>query len=241
MKKSTPYSYCIFYIERKYSHRINQELKEKGYDQLKAIIPTVNVLKKTIKGKMVFEEVPVLFNYGFMRMPTEFAFSRPFLNKLKRNISGIRTWLKNTETMHQRKKKIRIDNSEDFDDFSLIATCSRKDVRRFKRMAKENKKFSVDDLMNVSIGDYIVLKGYPYEGIDATVLEVDYINKMVKMLLYPEMGRMEIWLPFDNVIYSVYQNYDPDKLYANSQEFDPNQITCEQIDRVLNIKSRKRK
>lgn len=49
MKKSTPYSYCIFYIERKYSHRINQELKEKGYDQLKAIIPTVNVLKKTIK------------------------------------------------------------------------------------------------------------------------------------------------------------------------------------------------
>lgn len=177
MKKSTPYSYCIFYIERKYSDRINQELKEKGYDQLKAIIPTVNVLKKTIKGKMVFEEVPVLFNYGFMRMPTEFAFSRPFLNKLKRNISGIRTWLKNTETMHQRKKKIRIDNSEDFDDFSLVATCSRKDVRRFKRMAKENKKFSVDDLMNVSIGDYIVLKGYPYEGIDATVLEVDYINK----------------------------------------------------------------
>lgn len=241
MKKSTPYSYCIFYIERKYSHRINQELKEKGYDQLKAIIPTLNVLKKTIKGKMVFEEVPVLFNYGFMRMPTEFAFSRPFLNKLKRNISGIRTWLKNTETMHQRKKKIRIDNYEDFDDFSLVATCSRKDVRRFKRMAKENKKFSVDDLMNVSIGDYIVLKGYPYEGIDATVLEVDYINKMVKMLLYPEMGRMEIWLPFDNVIYSVYQNYDPDKLYANSQEFDPNQITCEQIDRVLNIKSRKRK
>lgn len=241
MKKRTPYSYCIFYIERKYSYRINQELKEKGYDQLKAIIPTVNVLKKTIKGKMVFEEVPVLFNYGFMRMPTEFAFSRPFLNKLKRNISGIRTWLKNTETMHQRKKKIRIDNFEDFDDFSLVATCSRKDVRRFKRMAKENKKFSVDDLMNVSIGDYIVLKGYPYEGIDATVLEVDYINKMVKMLLYPEMGRMEIWLPFDNVIYSVYQNYDPDKLYANSQEFDPNQITCEQIDRVLNIKSRKRK
>lgn len=236
MKKSTPYSYCIFYIERKYSDRINQELKEKGYDQLKAIIPTVNVLKKTIKGKMVFEEVPVLFNYGFMRMPTEFAFSRPFLNKLKRNISGIRTWLKNTETMHQRKKKARIDNSEDFDDFSLVATCSRKDVRRFKRMAKENKKFSVDDLMNVSIGDYIVLRGYPYEGIDATVLEVDYINKMVKMLLYPEMGRMEIWLPFDNVIYSVYQNYDPDKLYANSQDYDPNEITSESIDRIMDFR-----
>ena len=92
MKKRSPYSYCIFYIERKYSDRINQELKDKGYDQLKAIIPTVSVLKTTIKGKMNFQEVPVLFNYGFMKMPTELAFSRPFLNKLRRNISGIRTW-----------------------------------------------------------------------------------------------------------------------------------------------------
>ena len=31
--------------------------------------------------------------------------------------------LKATETLHPRKKKVRIDNSEDFDDFSLVATC----------------------------------------------------------------------------------------------------------------------
>lgn len=47
MKKHTPYSYCIFYLERKYCDRINKELKEKGYDQIKAIIPMVNVLRKT--------------------------------------------------------------------------------------------------------------------------------------------------------------------------------------------------
>lgn len=29
--KRIPYSYCIFYIERKYYTTINQELKEKGY------------------------------------------------------------------------------------------------------------------------------------------------------------------------------------------------------------------
>lgn len=66
----------------------------------------VNVLKKTHKGKMQFEEIPILFNYGFIKMPSEFAYSRPFLNKLKRNISGIRTWLKATETLHPRKKKL---------------------------------------------------------------------------------------------------------------------------------------
>lgn len=233
MKKHTPYSYCIFYLERKYCDKINKELKEKGYDQIKAIIPMVNVLRKTTKGKMVFEEVPVLFNYGFMRMPTKLAFSRPFLNKLRRNISGIRTWLRNTETMHSRKKKVRIDNAEDFDDFSLVATCSRKEVRRFKRIARENKKFSVDDLVNVKPGDYLVLRGYPYEGVDATVLEVDHLYKRVKVLIYPEMGRMEVWLPFDNVIYSVYLNHDPDKLYANSGEYDPNQITNEAIDSIM--------
>ena len=124
MKKHTPYVYCIFYIEKKYCFRINEELKEKGYKNIKAIIPMVNVLKKTHKGKMQFEEIPILFNYGFIKMPSEFAYSRPFLNKLKRNISGIRTWLKATETLHPRKKKVRIDNSEDFDDFSLVATCS---------------------------------------------------------------------------------------------------------------------
>lgn len=46
MKKHTPYSYCIFYLERKYCDKINKELKEKGYDQIKAIIPMVNVLRK---------------------------------------------------------------------------------------------------------------------------------------------------------------------------------------------------
>lgn len=234
--KRIPYSYCIFYIERKYYQNINKELKEKGYKKVRAIIPTINVLKKTAKGKMIFEEVPILFNYGFIKMPTELAYSRPFLNKLKRSILGIRTWLKSTETLHERKKKARIDNSEDFDDFSLVATCTRNDVKRFKRMAKEGKKYSVDDLMNVKIGDYLVLKGYPYEGIDATVLGIDHINKMVQLLLYPEMGKMEIWLPFDNVIYSVYQNYDPDKLYANSQDYDPNEITSESIDKIMDFR-----
>lgn len=236
MKKHTPYKYCIFYIERKYYDRINKELKEKGYDKIKAIIPTVSILKKTTKGKMVFEDVPVLFNYGFMRIPTELAYSRPFLNKLKRSISGIRTWLRDTETLHPRKKKARIDNAEDFDDFSLVATCSRKDVRRFIRISKDNKRFSVEDLVNVEIGDYIVLRGYPYEGVDATVLEVDHLCKRVKVLIYPEMGKMEVWLPFDNVIYSVYQNYDPDKLFANQGDFDPNQITSEAIDNIMNIR-----
>ena len=232
------YVYCIFYLEQKYYQRIKMDLKERGYSHIRPIIPTVSVLKKTHKGKMIFEDVPVLFNYGFMRMPSEYAYSRPFLNKLKRDIPGIRTFLRDTKTMHERKKKARIDNAEDFDDFSIVATCTREEVRRFKRISKENKKYSVDDLINLKPGDYLVLKGYPYEGVDATVKDVDFKNRWVKLILYPENGKMEIRLPFDNVLYSVYQNYDPDKLFANQREYDPNQITAEAITNLLESKKR---
>lgn len=40
----------------------------------------------------------------------------------------------------------------------------------------------------------------------------------------------------DNVIYSVYYNHDPDKLYANQGDFDPNQITSEAIDNLINFR-----
>ena len=123
------YVYCIFYIERKFYHKINEELKAKGYNKIRAIVPEVRILKKAIKGKTYYEEVPVLFNYGFIKMPSEFAYDRQFLNKVKKSIPGIHHWLKDTHTLHPKKKRARIDNAEDWDDFSLVATCPRVDVR----------------------------------------------------------------------------------------------------------------
>lgn len=236
--KRTKYVYAICYIERKYFHLINQELRDNGYHHIRAIVPTVKVLRKAIKGKLNFEEVPILFNYGFIKMPAEKAFSRPFLNKMKRQISGIRAFLKDTQTIFPRKKRARIDNAEDFDDFSIVAICPRSEVNRFRRLAKENKKFSVEDIANIKIGDYIVLKVYPYEGVDATILDINLTQKTVKLMLYPEHGKMEITLPYDHVLYSVYANYDEDKLYANSREYDQNTITEEAIEQTLNNRRR---
>lgn len=232
MKKSK-YVYTIFYLERKYFQTINRDLKSYGFKHVRAIVPTVKVLRKAIKGKLNFEDVPILFNYGFIKMPTDKAYSRPFLNKLKRKIPGIRTFLKDTQTVFPRKKKARIDNAEDFDDFSLVATCPRSEVQRFKRLAKENKKYSVDDITSVHIGDYIVLKVYPYEGVDATVLDINHKTQTIKLMLYPENGKMEINIPFNHVLYSVYSNYDEDKLYANSREYDQNKITEEAVESVI--------
>lgn len=231
------YAYCIFYLEKKYYKNIQQQLEEYGYTNLRSIVPTLNILKKTIKGHMIYEEVPVLFNYGFIRMPTELAYSRPFLNKVKKRIPGIHHWMRDTETLHPRKKRARIDNAEDFDDFSKVATCPRSEVFRFLRLSKENKKYSLDDLVRLKIGDYVHLKGYPYEGVGATVTEVNLKDRTVSLDLVILKGTMQLTLPFDNVLYSVYQNYDPDQIYAPAMDKNPDDITQDKIDEIINRKT----
>lgn len=235
--KRKKYTYCIFYLEKKKWRNISEQLIKEGYTNIKVLVPTVNILKKTIKGKMIFEEQPILFNYGFIKMPTECAFSRPFLNRMKKRIPGIHSWLKNTYTLHPRKKKIRIDNSEDFDDFSMVATCPRKEVKRFLRLSKENKRYSLDDLVSIKIGDYVQLKGYPYEGQGGVIKDVNYKDRFVKVEIQLLSGYMILTLPFDNVLYSVYMNYDPDVLHASFIDQDPNNITKEAIDEIINRKT----
>ena len=56
-------------------------------------------------------------------------------------------------------------------------------------------------------------------------------------MLYPENGKMEINLPFDNVIYSVYENFNPDCDGRLLNYNDDNNITSNSIDKVYDIKS----
>lgn len=233
MKK---YVYAICYLELKYFLNIKEDLRLRGYKDILPVIPTVHILKKTIRSRMEFEEVPILFNYGFVRMPIEKAYSRDFLRKLVKDIPGIRGWLNSPESLHPRKKKRRrVENMDIWDDFSIVSTVSREEVKYFKRLSKKNKRFSIEDL-SLNIGDYVVLKGYPFEGVDATIMDINHRTKTVKLLMYPENGRMEINLPFDNVIYSVYHNYDEDKLLVNQRDYDPNKITEQAIMDVLNLR-----
>ena len=197
MKK---YVYAICYLELKYFLNIKEDLRLRGYRDILPVIPTVHILKKTVRSRMEFDEVPILFNYGFVRMPIEKAYSRDFLRKLVKDIPGIRGWLNSPESLHPKKKKRRmVDNIDIWDDFSIVSTVSREEVKYFKRLSKKNKRFSIEDL-SLNIGDYVVLKGYPFEGVDATILDINHRTKTVKLLMYPENGRMEINLPFDNVI-----------------------------------------
>lgn len=233
----TPSVYVIFYIERDYYTTINQDLRDKGYDKkIKAIVPTIRILRKVIHGREVYEEIPLLFNYGFIRMPKYLAYSRDFMNKLQKNIHGIRSWVKSPEYLHAKKKKKRIDNTDIWDDFTQVGLATKKEVRRFQRMSRRNDRFSVSDLVNIHPGDYIILKRYPYEGIEATVVSIDKPHKLIRMQLDLKLGKMNLDIPFDQVLDTVYSNYDPELLRVTDEEVDVSKITEESISRVLDLR-----
>lgn len=229
----TPYVYCIFRLDRKFYKRINSDLKNRGYKNVKAIIPIISVLKKSRKGSNEYEDVPLLFNYGFIRMKPEKAFDRYYLNKLKKDIPGILSFLKSLD-YRPKRKRLRVDNAGDFDDYSVVATITREEVKKYKRMSKANKIFSADDITRVAIGDYVILRGYPFEGIPAILLENNLNTKMMLVRLYPEMdGSLEIEVPRENVLYSAYNESDEYKLYSADYDVDLSQIPDGSTEEIL--------
>lgn len=237
LPKRSPSVYVIFYFEKSYYTTINTQLREKGYDKrIKAIVPTVRILRKVVHGREVYQEVPLLFNYGFMKIPKNLVYSRDFMNKLKRDIYGIRSWLRSPENLFDKKKKRRVDNTDIWDDFSQVGMATKEEVKYFRKLAKENNHFSVEDILSINIGDYIILKGYPYDGIEATVIDINTNKKLVKLQLDLKLGTMEVSLPFDQVLDTVYSNYDVGLVNSSEQLVDMSKVTEETLNKVLDIK-----
>ena len=119
----------------------------------------------------------------------------------------------------------------------MVATCPRKDVRRFLKISRENQQYNLDDFVRVTPGTFVQLKGYPYEGMSAKVKKVDHNTRTIELDMVTLMGgSLILTLPFDNVIYSVYRDYDPDVIYASFLDMDMNQVTEEGIQNVLSRK-----
>lgn len=45
--KCTSYKYCVCRLDKKYWKSINEELKDRGYKNIKALVPTVKILRKS--------------------------------------------------------------------------------------------------------------------------------------------------------------------------------------------------
>ena len=234
--KKTPYVYCICRIDKKYWQQINHDLEIRGYKGVKSYIPVVKVFQKIKAGKHIYSSIPLLFNYGFIKMKSERAFNRQFLLKLKREIPGILSWVNASDSLFPKKKRIRIDNAEDFDDFSIVATISREQLRYYNKISKRKSIYSLEEITKINIGDYITLRGYPFEGIGALVNEINLNTKMLTVTIYPGKGSMVIQIPIDNVVYSIYSDFDEDNLQCPSKEIDISKVEDGSTEEYLDSK-----
>ena len=208
MKNKASYVYCICRIDRKYWKDINDDLKSRGYKRMKCFVPTVSIIRKTKQGRNTTEEVPMLFNYGFIRMSTKMAYNRQLLRELRRNIPGIHGWMLSLESMHPKRLRKRVD-TEDFDDFSKVAIISKEEYQYYRRLSKKNQVYSMEDIVKVPLGSFITLKGHPFSGLNAKLEDISYINRTAVVKIFPGgESVLNLQLPLDNVLYTIYDNYE---------------------------------
>lgn len=209
-----PYRFvwAVAYINRAFIPNIDRDIKRYKLANVRAYVPTVRILRKQFKNKQHFEEVPLLFNYGFFRIPFEDACNKEYLMRLKAMIGGIYNWLYTN------------DAAEEVDGHILsrlmVETVKIKDIVKLKRAAILNSIYSSDDVNHLGKGDYIVLHGYPFEGIPAEILSVNAKREEVKVRLILDESNLfrETTVAFSNIFYSIYASFDDPTLTDNTLE-----------------------
>jgi hypothetical protein len=203
-----PSKWVICYIDASNLRFLKRDLSRfPKYRLIKVYIPTVKILTKQFKGRSIFEEVPLLFNYGFFEVPNYFIYNPHFLDKMKKEIRCIYGWVKDPANTIQEKPKLRLDyknaNSENPNGVALATT---EEIVTLMDLATEGSTFAKEDVNKLRPGIIVVLKGYPFEGLNAEIIAVDDKKKEVEVRLLLETHMSHIKLSFDNVFYSVYHS-----------------------------------
>lgn len=216
-EKDNHFCWVIAYIDSKFINMIQpQLLRLLEYDQIEVYIPTVKVLKKTFKGKDQFDEVPLLFNYGFFKLPRKYAVSRNYLDNLQTNVSAIYGWVRDpAKLLKKRDKK----NMKGDDAYVPVATATSEEITKLLLASKDIGAHSADDLEMIQPGQMITLRGYPFDGVEAEFISLDPKRKKVRVKL-SVLWNKEVEVSFDNVFFTLYHNKNYDDSPSAKQSLD---------------------
>lgn len=233
------YAWVIAYVDVNHIKNVEIDMqKNSQYADITAYIPTVKVLKKVFKGDESFEEVPLLFNYGFFYIPINKAKQRTFLEGMKQDISCIFGWVSDPAKTLRVKPDLYDNNICIFTESHIpYATANSQEIADLVDMARESTIFSAAELGKLSVGDIITLKGYPWDGMDATILSIDVPKKKVNVSLLLFQQMKEIQVSFDSVFFTMYRedNYNSEVLSKDSMDSIKNQYQKDKITFNLNI------
>lgn len=200
--------WVIAYINAEYISRVNKELSK--FQDIEAYIPTVKILQKNFKGKPHFEEVPLLFNYGFFKIPTFMAYNAEFMAKLKDNISCIYSWVKDTSKLQPIARASKREKK----DFAPVGIATSEEIAELLKIQEDLTIYDSRQLKKLGPGDWVTLQGYPFEGMQAEILTIDYDRRKVEVAL-DTIGTgilSNVIVNFENVFYTIYKGGHDDSL-----------------------------
>lgn len=201
--------WLIAYVNREFIDIAKEEIQRYNHQDIEVYIPTVRVLKKKFKNKNEFEFVPLLFNYGFFKIPYDKVKNPEYLMELRHQITCIYGWVKDP-------CKIQPDNRSGLDMYNRnfsnalpsIAIATDDEVSRLISSSESMDIFDANDISRIQIGDYIKLKGYPFNDMSAEVLKINTKKREVTVNLQMDLVIKEIKVSFENVYYSIYKDHD---------------------------------
>lgn len=202
----SPSCWVICYVRVDRLHTLSYDLRKyEKYKTVKAFIPKVRILKKKFKGKNHYEDVPLLLNYGFFKVPKYFLPNPFFLDEMKKDIEAIFSWLKNP-TIPNRKEFLLHYRPGLIYNPSKVALASLEDIRNMEKSQKDQSIYTRDDIKTLYKGKIITLHGYPFDNLDAEVLKVDIPRKEVEVKLLLGGSISSVKVSFENIFYTVYND-----------------------------------
>lgn len=208
--KDIEYIWVVAYIDNEQIEQTETYLRRfEEYKNVTAFIPTVRVLKKTFKNKHEFEYIPLLFNYGFFKIPRHLARNTEFFVQMKERIPVIYHWVKDTSETMALKPRWKLKNSEGEElitakEYLPFAVATDEEISRLVNIKSELSIYDANDMDNIEEGSIITLRGYPWEDMEAKVLHIDHKKEEIKVELALESHMREVKVSFANVFYTIY-------------------------------------
>jgi transcription antitermination factor NusG len=197
-----PTLWAIAYVDPKRIHTLERDfMKHSKYRIVTAFVPIVKVLNKQFKGKKTFTEVPLLFNYGFFKVPKYFIPNPHFLEAMKKDFECIAGWV--TDRALSTKKKGVM---EDLYNPKAIAIASMHEIKRLRKAEELSTFYSAEDVNTLYIGKCITLHTYPFDGIPVIITEINKKNHYVKVKLSDEASLRPVKISFDNIFFTAYKD-----------------------------------
>jgi len=211
MQTNSKYVWCIAYIRPDQLNLVDKQLKQ--FKNIEAYIPTVKLLKKTIKNKPEFTYVPLLFNYGFFKIPISKATKAGFLAELREKVTAIYAWVKEPK----RATKAPVLNTHGVIDWRTInaSIATDEEIANLVSKASQLSIHSKEDLDELNAGDTVMLRGYPFEGLYAEITSIDKKKHKIEVRLALDGLFRQITVDFQNVFYTVYASEILDTLMGH--------------------------